>query len=41
MDVCTNLNTLVIGGLLDNNGAKILAGAMNKYSKINHLKLLN
>jgi len=41
MDCCVKLETLVIGGLLNNDGAKIVGQAMKKYSKIKNLKLLN
>ncbi|CAI2359657.1 unnamed protein product [Moneuplotes crassus] len=40
-DACINLNTLVIGGLLDNHGAEILSEAMEKRNTIKTLKLLN
>mmetsp|Transcript_15881 Transcript_15881/g.13880 ORF Transcript_15881/g.13880 Transcript_15881/m.13880 type:complete len:322 (+) Transcript_15881:254-1219(+) len=41
IDICVELDTIVIGGLLNNEGAKILADSMKKYQKIKNIRLLN
>jgi hypothetical protein len=41
LDACANLKNLVIGGLLNDKGAKVLAETMEKNQKIINLRLLN
>lgn len=41
LDVFPNLESLAIGGLVNNVGASHIAKSLEKYAQIKHLKLLN
>lgn len=41
LHACININSLAIGGLLNNEGAKVIAQSMQKYKNITGIRILN
>lgn len=41
MTACVNIEHLAIGGLLNNQGAKVIAQSMEKYNNITGIRLHN